>query len=60
MRMVLNISNEVKLYRFIQIVLLNGVSGNLDILDHFLERVCNMTREGYLCETSSLMSKELK
>lgn len=30
-------------YRFIKIILVNGVSGDLDILDHFLERGCDMT-----------------
>lgn len=32
-------------YRFIKIILVNGVSGDLDILDHFLERGCDMTRQ---------------
>ena len=51
---------QIKPYRFIKIILVNSVSGNLDVLDHFLERAYNMTgqrrvRLGYEHEIHTLL-----
>lgn len=37
-------SNEIRPYRFVELLLVNRVSGDLNVLDHFFERVRDVAR----------------